>query len=274
MTEWLMLALLGFVTGTLGVMVGTGGGLLLVPLLLLFFDMDPGVIAGTSLALVAVNGTASTYAYLKFKFVDVRSGNLFAIASIPGTIIGPLLVANIAGSAFRIMFGLMLVALGVHILVKPLLPKRLKQSTDQPRYPGMMTQRKIVTTRRQTFEYQFNEVFATASSVVIGFISAFIGGGFIRTPLLVSNFNFPVRVAIATSVYALLFTSIAGSLVHGVLGHIEWYPTFVWAGLGSLFGGQIGARLAVRLQGSVLMRILVVLLIVMGGRVMWQGIAG
>ena len=52
--DWLWLALLGFGTGAYGTLVGAGGGFILGPALLIFFDMEPQVVAGTALAAVAI----------------------------------------------------------------------------------------------------------------------------------------------------------------------------------------------------------------------------
>ena len=51
--QWLWLLLMGFGTGVYGVLVGAGGGVILGPLLLLFFGKPPEVVAGTVLALEA-----------------------------------------------------------------------------------------------------------------------------------------------------------------------------------------------------------------------------
>ena len=92
--EWLALVILGCATATFGVMVGTGGGVIFVPMLLILFDFDPEIAAGTSLTLVALNSFAGTYTYTRLGFVDVRSGILFAVVAIPGSIIAPFAVAK------------------------------------------------------------------------------------------------------------------------------------------------------------------------------------
>ena len=69
MIEWLALVILGCATATFGVMVGTGGGVIFVPMLLLLFDFDPEIAAGTSLTLVALNSFAGTYTYTRLGFV-------------------------------------------------------------------------------------------------------------------------------------------------------------------------------------------------------------
>lgn len=276
MVEWLALTLLGFGTATLGVMVGTGGGIILVPLFLVFFDLEPEIAAGTSLALVSMNSFAGAYTYTRLGFVDVRSGLLFAVVAIPGSLLAPFAVANISGDLFRILFGLLLVVLAVQILVSSYLPKRVKKPRRVGSFRSFIKERQISTKRGQRFRYHFNEPLATSTNLAIGFVSAFFGtgGGFLRTPLLVAVFNFPVRVAVATSVFALCFYATAGFAVHAALGHVDWFPTMVFAGVGILLGGQIGARLAVKLRGEWILRLLVLLLLVIGGQLLYEGTVG
>ena len=126
------------------------------------------------------------------------------------------------------------------------------------------------------FEYQFNEALATSFNAILGFISSFFGtgGGFLRTPILVSAFGFPVRVAVATSVFTLTFYTTAGALTHISLGHMDWYPTFLWAGIGLVGGAQLGARLAGRIRGPWILRLLLILVVIMGARLVVEGVRG
>jgi uncharacterized membrane protein YfcA len=93
-------------------------------------------------------------------------------------------------------------------------------------------------------------------------------------PVLVHSFGFPVKVAVATSVFALSFYTTAGAITHASLGNVEWYPTFLWASIGLVAGGQIGARLAGILKGVWILRLLVALLLVMGTRLVILGFQG
>ena len=76
--EFVLLVLLGFGTGAYGILVGAGGGFILGPMLLLFFDLEPEVVAGTVLASVAINSISGTAAFRAMKIIDIRSGLLFA----------------------------------------------------------------------------------------------------------------------------------------------------------------------------------------------------
>ena len=276
MVEWLVLVIIGCAAAAFGVMVGTGGGIIFVPMLLLFFNLEPEIAAGTSLTLVAMNSFAGTVTYTRLGFVDLRSGFLFAAVAIPGSVIAPFMVSKIGGEWFRILFGMLLLILATQLLLRSYMPKHVKKPKRMRSFRSFIKERRIETKRGQRFRYHFNEPLATSTNFAIGFLSAFFGtgGGFLRTPLLVGMFNFPVRVAVATSVFSLSFYSTVGSVVHASLFHVQWFPTVVFAGVGILVGGQIGAWLAERVQSVWLVRLLVLLLFVMGGQVLFQGIRG
>ena len=271
--DWLSLTLLGLGTGTFGVIVGTGGGLILVPMLLLFFDMEPAVVAGTSLTLIAANSFSGVAAYRRFGLVDRRSGLLLGMAAIPGSMLAPFFLEFVTGGAFRVVFGLLLVCLAVYTI----LPSRVfVDAATRPEHlwGTMVRSRHIISRSGQVFDYEFNELLAVVFNGFVGFLSAFFGtgGGFLRTPVLVYFFGVPVRVAVATSILALSLYATTGAVVHALLGHVDWYPTVVWAGLGMVAGSQIGAVLSPRVSGRWILRLLAVMLLIMGVRLLAQGV--
>lgn len=273
--DWLWLALLGFGTGAYGILVGAGGGFILGPALLIFFDLEPSVVAGTALAAVAINSVTAAITYRRMGFVDTRSGLLFAAAAIPGSIIAPFVLSSVGGSTFRLLFGLLLIGLAVLMVLRPEVSERGEED-EGPSDSSITGRREITTGSGQVFRYQFNELPAILFNLVLGFLSSFFGtgGGFLRMPVLVYVFHFPVRVAVATSVFALAFYTTAGAATHASIGHVDWYPTLVWAGLGLVVGGQVGARLTGVFKGPWILRLLLVLVLVMGVRLVIEGLRG
>ena len=81
-------------------------------------------------------------------------------------------------------------------------------------------------------------------------------------------------MAVATSIFALSMYATAGAGVHALLGHVVWYPTFVFAGLGLLIGSQVGVRLASGTRNQWTMRMLIALLVVMGTRLVMDALLG
>ena len=277
---------LGVGTGVYGILVGAGGGVILAPALMIFFGVEPTVAAGTSLALVSINSVSGTVAYKRSGLVDIRSGWVFAFSAVPGSLIAPMVLDSASTTLFKILFGFLLLLLALIILLRPQY-REDESDTDSSesdqefdtinKVPSWLdftlTDRNIVTRRGNTYKYRFNESLSVFFNLLLGFISSFFGtgGGFLRTPILVSVFGFPVRVAVATSIFSLSIYATVGALVHVYLGHVDWYPALVWSGLGLIIGGQIGARLVEVIKGVIILRILLVVVMIMGIQLILQG---
>ncbi len=81
----LLLLGVGMLTAALGTFMGSGGGFLLVPLLLFIFPSEsPGVISGMSLATVAITSLSASVAYGRQRRIRYSWGSLLALGSVPG----------------------------------------------------------------------------------------------------------------------------------------------------------------------------------------------
>lgn len=100
------------------------------------------------------------------------------------------------------------------------------------------------------YRYRFHEPAAVGVNFAMGFLSRFfgVGGSFMRTPILVCLFNFPVRIAAAESLFALAFYSSMRAMVHLILANIEWFPTLAFSSFGLWIGAQLGARVSGRVS--------------------------
>ena len=163
--------ILGIGTGVYGILVGAGGGVILVPCLMIFFGVEPKIAAGSSLALVAINSISGTIAYKKAGFIDMRSGLLFSVAAIPGSLIAPRLLTTAPDELFKILFGLLLIGLAALIAFKPGEREVEKPSeldgiltsvsidSNVPKWLNFtMAKRSIVSSKGKEFNFQFNEL--------------------------------------------------------------------------------------------------------------------
>src|SRR5207253_207113 len=102
--EFAGLAALGFAVGGIGTLVGAGGGFLLVPVLLLLYPQtSPDTLTAISLFVVCANATSGSVAYAWQRRIDYRSGGWFALATLPGAVLGALIVGAIPRRAFDII---------------------------------------------------------------------------------------------------------------------------------------------------------------------------
>jgi hypothetical protein len=270
LSPWMpaVLVLIGFLVSGYGAMAGVGGAVLLLPVLLLLF---PGarleVITGISLAVVVISAVSATLAYAHQGRIDYRNGLLFAAATIPATVLGVLVLQFVSVALFSAIFALLLLGLAAFILLRPADEGRVRAGAAA----GPTC--RLVDRNGQTFTYAFNRWLGAGLSVVIGFVAGLlgIGGGVIHVPVMVYVLCFPVHIATATSHFVLVFTALTGVLTHLVIGSYssDW-PIIFWLALGVLPGSQIGARLARRLRGKLVIRTLALALIVLGIRMLFE----
>jgi uncharacterized membrane protein YfcA len=260
------LVAIGVLVGAYGTLIGAGGGFVLVPLLLLLYPHEsPARLTAISLAVVLANASSGSLSYYHLRLADYRSGAWLAVATIPGAILGAIVVGTIPRVQFELIMGVTLLVAGIYLAVRP-----------HGRFPLLSTarfsvERTITDSAGSTHRYRFNLGLAMAFSVVVGFVSSLlgIGGGIIHVPLLTTFFEFPEHIATATSHFVLIFTSGAGTATHiyesdygGTLG-----VTISLAG-GVLIGAPFGAALSRRVTGGWIIRLLAIALGLVGLRLL------
>lgn len=258
--------LLGLGVGVYGTLVGAGGGFLLVPMFLLWHGLPHSSAVGTSLAIVAANAVSGTAGYLRERRIDFRAGLVFAVFTFPGAVLGGFLTARLPGHLFDRVFGFLLCAASLYLLLrKPLL--------ERPAVLGRRgwgwRERRLVTRSGAVEHYEYFEPLGALSSVLVGLISSLfgIGGGIIHVPLMTEVLRFPVHVAVATSHFVLGFTAMAGAFVHFQQGHVS-LDLAVAAGSGAIVGAQFGVRISKRIKSSWILRALSLALLAVGVRLL------
>ncbi len=117
-TTILSLLLLGALAGILSSMVGIGGGLLIVPGLVIIMAMSQKMAQGTSLALMLPPlGAFAVYNYYKGGFVNFKVAGILCLAFIIGSIMGSKLALNLPETVLKKLFGVFLLIMSVKYLM-------------------------------------------------------------------------------------------------------------------------------------------------------------
>lgn len=267
-----ILALTGFAIGTLGTLIGAGGGFILVPLLLLTYkELPPVTVTAISMAVVAANAISGSAAYARAHRIDYRAGITFALFTIPGSILGVFTVSHVSLDAFHKMFGVLLLLIGGYLFVRN--SRRLhKEHTEFAPKPG--AKQYTITDRKGTsYTYSYDRVKGILISIVVGFLSPVlgIGGGIIHVPAMVSMLHFPLHIATATSHFILAVMATVTVVTHLLNGSYSSHDVQVMIlGLciGIIPGAQLGAWLSHRLHSSIVIRLLAVSLAIVGLRML------
>lgn len=118
-----LLLLNGSIVGILTGLVGAGGGFLIIPALVLMFQMPMNKAVGTSLLIITMNTLFSFFGSIKTIQPDGLFLIKFSLFSILGVFIGIGLSKKIPGQKLKPLFGWFVLLIGIYILVKELFIK-------------------------------------------------------------------------------------------------------------------------------------------------------
>ena len=261
MTELLSFAELfgvGIGVGLVGALLGIGGGLIMVPLFMLTMMTPNGTtfqtvqqVIGTSLFGVFLNSVSGTIAYIRQKRVMFRAALPFAAATIPGAFLGSYVTEYFSGPGFSITFGVSLAALGIFMFLK--------------------SRSRRATARVEDFDVAHAE-FSYTIGITLSFFVGFIGGGVVHVPMMVFILGFPAQIAVATSTFVLMVSSVIGVASHAMLGHIVWTAA-VAVGCGAFVGAQFGAKIAKKIRPSWIVILLSAIMVLLGCELFWRGVS-
>ncbi|MBI1174454.1 MAG: TSUP family transporter [Sideroxydans sp.] len=259
--EWaLAYLLLGAITGFLAGLFGVGGGLVLVPMLLLLFDAQhfPAthlmhMALGTSMATILFTSIASARKHHQHGAVNWQVVRGITPGILLGAALGALSAAAISPLGLGIFFALFVYFAAAQIL----LDVRPKPSRQLPGIAGM-----------------------SAVGTFTGWISSLvsIGGGTVVVPFLVWC-NLSLRNAIGTSAAVGFPVAVGGSIgyiVTGMSTHslpspnlgFVYLPALLWVALASLVTAPLGAKAAHRMKVGLLRKLFAVLLLILATKLL------
>jgi uncharacterized membrane protein YfcA len=113
-----LVLVLGFVAGILSGMFGIGGGLVIVPALIILFELPMRKATGTSLfALLWPVGLLGVGAYWREGQIDVRYGTLIAVGLFLGAYLGARVTLTVSPATMKRGYAVFLVVIGVYFLM-------------------------------------------------------------------------------------------------------------------------------------------------------------
>ena len=246
----------GFFAGGYGTLIGAGGGFVLAPALLLVYPSEaPETITSISLAVVFCNALSGTLCAVQTNRFQL--GAIFAVATMPGAVLGALTTNVISRDKFDLVFGLLLIAVAVFLALNP-----GQKGIAQVAQAGVDFPLAKKWTARTLLA-------GVCLSTVFGFLSSFlgIGGGFLYVPALVYLLRFPIHIATATSLFVLTITAFTGSATHVAAGLFHHgIRRALGLSIGAILGAQIAARLSRHIRGDWIIRSLAVALGLVGLR--------
>jgi uncharacterized membrane protein YfcA len=237
----LLIAAIGALVGFLGGLFGKGGSAIATPLL----DVAgvPPISAVASPLPATIPGTlVAAYAYWQERLVDWELVRWSVACGVPATVAGAYATRWIGGTPLVIATELVIVGLGAKFLLDPSPPQ--EHLVEPPRAPRARM---------------------VGVALLVGTLSGLLAnsGGFLLAPLYITVLRRPIKVAFACSLVVAAALAIPGTIVHALLGHIDWTVVAVF-GVTSIPLSYVGGRVAVRTHAPKLERIYGVGLLIIG----------
>lgn len=246
----LLLLLTGVAAGLVGSLSGLGGAVVVLPVLVIGFDLPFQTAAAAGFTTILATSAASGSAYLKDRLCDLKIGMFLEIATVPGALIGAATMVYLVHAALG---SALLVALGIVLL--GLLPGTLLRGRSGSSAPSRVPDRTslalglsgsyhddstgkdvryVAARTRPALAWAFG---AGAVSGLFG-----IGGGVLKVHALEHHLGLPMKVATATSNFMIGVTAAAGAgvlLEAGFLNPVIAGPVTVGTALGALVGSRL-----------------------------------
>lgn len=299
--ESLLLALvIGLGVGCIVGALGAGGGILSVPALVYLLGQSPHAAGAGSLIIVGATALISLIPRTWEHRVRWKDGLIFGLCSTLATFLGSRLSFWVSGWVLMLLFGVLLVMVGMVMLWKAWQSARTAQRGSSGN--GAAATEEAVngevvagsgrdanaggtggaadttdnTINGAVEPRQWSQAQArgwigllTAASFT-GLLTGFfgVGGGFIVVPMLVLVLRFNIREASATSLLVMLLASITGLLSRiGTSLDVQW-PAVIAFAMASMLGGLIGAPVSRKVPESALTLAFGVLLLLVAAGVL------
>ncbi|HET6771146.1 MAG TPA: sulfite exporter TauE/SafE family protein [Actinomycetota bacterium] len=236
----------GILAGGLSGLFGVGGGILIVPGLVLLLRMKQRVAHATSLAAIIPIAASAVAGYALEGSIDWPAAAWLASGAAVGAVIGARALQRLSDRTLRQAFGGFLLLSALALLL------HISDGAGRGGDLGLALAAGLVAA-------------GLISGVLAGLLG--VGGGIIIVPALILLFAFPNAVAKGTSLVVIMPTAIAGTL-HNVRKGVADLRTAAWVGLGGVAAAFAASLVSVRLDPRVSSVLFAVLLVAVASRLL------
>lgn len=250
------LAFLSFFAGiaiaTVVTITGIGGGVFWMPFLMLVLGIPPDVAVPTALAIQVAGIGSGAVRYLWIKKVDIKLGLLCAGMAVPMVVVGSYVGQRLSSTILEVALGLVTIGISLFFI-----------SGDD----WFTDERRTRVEIREAVKFGFVPL---VSSFVSGLLS--VGVGDFIVPIMVKRFKLSMDVAVGTAVLVMTIVAVIGVVSHLAFGGRFDTTVLLWSVPGVIIGGQIGPRLADRIDDRTLREVFIFLLLLIGIHILYNSV--
>lgn len=269
----LIIFVCAYFAGILGALTGLGGGVVIIPVLVLLFHVNIHYAMGAALISVIATSSGAAAAFLREGYINIRIGMFLEIGAAVGALFGAYLLAYLPVSTVTVIFGLVLL-FSAYFTVKR--REETESSTASHPWAQKFKLEDSYPTANGPKHYTVHRVpIAAGLMTIAGVLSGLlgIGSGAVKVLAMDQAMRLPYKVATTTSNFIIGITAAVGTGVYFSRGYIDPVLTAPVM-LGVLLGAISGARLLVRVQVKTLRYIFAIVIAFIALQMIYKAITG
>ena len=240
MTQDIIMMLVALLVSAFGTVVGFGGGVFMVPILILFFSYPIELAIGSTMSAMFPAALIASFFNYREKNIDYVVASLIQFPAMVGTVLGAFLVSFLPVIELQFIFAFFVIIISFLILSNPK-ESRGKRKSGVMYHVNHLPTSFIRKNHEKHLAYRLNGSIVSFFGFITGTIAGLfgIGGGFLQTPVMIKVFGMPPRISTSTSLFILTVTSLTGLSTHYWLGHVVWtksIPLMTAFALGATLG--------------------------------------
>lgn len=268
-----LLLIFSFFAGLLGALTGLGGGIIIIPVLVLIFKINIHFAMGASLISVIATSSGTASAYLREGYTNLRVGMFLESAAVVGAFAGALLIAVVSKTFLAVVFSFLLF-FSAYLTIK----RREEYDHYQQSHPWAVALQLDGTypDKNRMINYRVQHVplalftmgFAGLMSGLLG-----IGSGALKVLAMDQAMRLPYKVSTTTSNFMIGITaavSVGVYFAHGYINPVIAFPVMI----GVLIGAFTGARLLPKIHTPILRILFSLVICLMGIQMLYKTLAG
>jgi uncharacterized membrane protein YfcA len=272
--EFTLLVWLGsLAAGLLGSLTGLGGGVVIVPLLVIGMGVDIRYATGAALVSVIATSSGAAAAYVKEGYSNIRVGMFLEVATTLGAVAGAFLAGVVHPAAIAVIFGVVLLV-SAYLSVRPR-SERPGQDQPDPLATRLRMDGTFPTPQGLQAYHVHNVPGGWGVMFVAGILSGLlgIGSGALKVLAMDQIMRLPFKVSTTTSNFMIGVTAAASAGIYLNRGQIA--PGLAMpVMLGVLAGALLGAKVLVRAKTRVLRIIFSLVILALAVQMIYSGLTG
>lgn len=269
----IILFFFSILAGLLGSLTGLGGGVVVIPVLVLLFHINIHYAMGASIISVIATSSGSAAAYMREGYTNLRIGMFLETAAVVGAFCGALLIALISKTILAILFSLIMFFSAYLTIMRREEKDQFTTSHVWAEYFNLNGTHAVAN--QQTPYYVQNVPIAFFIMYIAGLFSGLlgIGSGALKVLSMDQALRLPYKVSTTTSNFMIGITAAVSAGIYFAQGYIHPFITFPVM-LGVIVGSYLGAKILTKIHNRVLRIIFSIAICFVGVEMLYKALTG